>query len=450
MLVIYIDRQTNRLGYTINLIFREMLGVEYMVTTSRDRFIALSGAKLSYCKDKIFDELHIDSSDLMFQTNLYPVEVDYNDGDGMPKIFCNYSSDDALGFDIFAATFYMVSRYEEYLPFIRDEHSRFCANDSIAFQKKFYLKPVVNIWAAYLKNKLRDKYPSLTFEERRFSFINTIDIDSAYSYKYKGIYRTIGGLVRDLKDRRIAECLQRVRVLLNMEKDPYDCFDYLYSVIGKYKLKSIFFFLFSIRTKYDKNISPYNHHFQMLVKSISDYAQVGIHPSYYSLEYPQYIAEHIKLISSIIHKPITSSRFHYLRFRLPKSFTDVEDCGIEDEYSMGYAAHIGFRAGICTPYNFYDLERDQETKLRVHPFAFMDVALKNGLNMTTSQAWQIIKQLIDEVKQVEGDFISVWHNESLSDSGQWEGWREVYQQQIEYISTIIKGAERNSKDIKTS
>ncbi|MCF0210974.1 MAG: hypothetical protein HUK18_06685, partial [Bacteroidales bacterium] len=48
MLVIYIDKQTNRLGYTINLLFKDVLGVEFMVTTSKETFIAEKGAKLSY------------------------------------------------------------------------------------------------------------------------------------------------------------------------------------------------------------------------------------------------------------------------------------------------------------------------------------------------------------------------------------------------------------------
>ena len=433
MLIIYIDKQTNRLGYTINLIFKEILKVDYIVTTSKDQFIALSGAKLSYCDNRIFDEIHIGSSPIMFETNLYPVEIEYNENDGIPKIFCKYSNEESLGFDIFAATFYMVSRYEEYLPFIKDEHSRFCVSNSIAFQKDFYLKPVVNIWAKYLKKILIEKYPELVFGKSEFIFTNTIDIDMAYCYKEKGFYRSIGGFLRDFKNKEFAHCVKRLRVLLKIDKDPYDCFDWLYSIIDKYNIKSTFFFLLSIRTKYDKNISPYNHKFQMLLKSISDYAKVGIHSSYYCLEYPKYLNEHIKLMSSIIHKPITANRFHYLRFRLPNSYRNAAYNGISDEYSMGYANNIGFRSGICTPYNFYDLERDQETKLRIHPFAFMDVALKNGMQLNVSNAWEKIKILIDEVSEVDGEFISIWHNESLSNIVEWLGWKDLYQRQIEYI-----------------
>ena len=322
------------------------------------------------------------------------------------------------------------------MPFIRDEHSRFCTSDSILQQKNCLDKPVVNIWVNLLKEKLLEKYPSLEFPAKHFHFINTIDVDMAYSYKGKGVYRTIGGMCRDIINGQFSAVKERFRVLLSLEKDPYDCFDYILRQVDKYHLNTIFFFLMSMHNKFDKNISPYNHSFQMLIKRLSDYCEIGIHPSYYSIEEPDGIEMGMKMLSNIIHRNINCSRFHYLRFHLPSSFRDIYDIGVRDEYSVGYAEHIGFRAGICSPYNFYDLERDQETKLRVHPFMFMDVALKNGLKLNTTEAWQKIKQLIDEVKKVNGELISIWHNESLSDTGQWQGWRNLYEKQLEYIKEI--------------
>lgn len=437
MLVIYIDRQTNRLGYTINLIFRQMLKTDYIITTSRDQFIALKGAKLSYCSESIIDEVHIPSSDLLFETNISALDIDYVFEDGIPKIFRSYGQGDALGFDVFAAVFYMVSRYEEYLPFIRDGHSRFCATDSIAYQKGFYDKPVVNIWVEFLKDKLLGKYPFLEFEERKFSFENTIDVDMAYSYKGKDIYRTAGGFLRDMKNGDFHLCYERIKVLCGIKKDPYDCFDYIVSTICSNKLRSVFFFLLGMRSEYDKNISPYNYSFQMLIKNISDIASVGIHPSYYSMENPQEMTSQIKHLSSVIHKSVTSSRFHFLRFNLPSSYRDLVTNGITDDYSMGYSDEIGFRAGICVPYNFYDLEKDCETKLRIHPFMFMDVVLKNKMQLSPEDAWIKIREMIDRVREVKGEFTGIWHNESLSSTGQWQGWREVYGQEIKYIKDIM-------------
>lgn len=433
MLLIYIDKQTNRLGYTINLIFRDILGVDFNVTTNKDQFVALECEKLSYSKSKVYDELHITSTNLLFETTISSQEIDYYTKDDIPYLFKIYNKDEVLGFDIFAAIFYLVSRYEEYLPFIQDVHSRFRANDSIAYQKGFLLKPVVNIWVNLLKEELKKKYPQMVFKQRKFNFLNTIDVDMAYSYKGKGLYRNCGGFVRDLINGNFEDCGKRIRVLWFKEKDPYDSFDYILSTLTKYKLKTLFFILFGQNDKYDKNISPYNRRFQLLVKYLGDYAKIGIHPSYFCFDSPEEMPMQVKLLSSTIHKAITRSRFHYLRFRLPKSYRTLIDNEITEDFSMGYADQVGFRAGICTSFNFYDLERDCETKLRVHPFAFMDVALKNGLGLKEEAVIKKIKYLIDQVRDVDGDLISIWHNESLSNYKEWKNWRQIYEKQIEYV-----------------
>ena len=107
------------------------------------------------------------------------------------------------------------------------------------------------------------------------------------------------------------------------------------------------------------------------------------------------------------------------------------DYDITDDYSMGYAALPGFRAGICSTYNFYDLDREEETKLRIHPFAVMDGTLKDYMELSPDEAIDHIKVLIDEVKKVHGTFISLWHNETLSDKKRWNGWLRVYESLLE-------------------
>jgi len=38
--------------------------------------------------------------------------------------------------------------------------------------------------------------------------------------------------------------------------------------------------------------------------------------------------------------------------------------------------------------------------------------------------------LIEEVKNVNGTFISLWHNDTFSNYKQWEGWESVYKEMI--------------------
>jgi hypothetical protein len=99
---------------------------------------------------------------------------------------------------------------------------------------------------------------------------------------------------------------------------------------------------------------------------------------------------------------------------------------------MRYASLVGFRASICTPFNFYDLDNELETKLKIHPFAAMEGTFKYYMNVPPEDAIKNMKSLIDAVKSVDGIFISLWHNDSLNDRGIWQGWRKVYEEMVQY------------------
>ena len=45
-----------------------------------------------------------------------------------------------------------------------------------------------------------------------------------------------------------------------------------------------------------------------------------------------------------------------------------------------------------------------------------------------------IKPLIDEVKKVNGDFMSLWHNDTLNDRKIWTGWKEVYEKMVQHAA----------------
>ena len=104
---------------------------------------------------------------------------------------------------------------------------------------------------------------------------------------------------------------------------------------------------------------------------------------------------------------------------------------IEEDYTMGYAEKIGFRASICSPFYFYDLDMEITTQLKIVPFAVMEATFQYYLKSTPEEAFEQIKNLLQKVKDVKGTFVSVWHNESLSDEGIWKGWRTVYEQLLE-------------------
>ena len=431
MLLIYTHKITHRNKYIFNLFFKDTLGVDFTLISDPEEFKLFNGVKLSYTTTPICDELFFCSRNLLFETGISEQNIsifEYNNS----KVFFATGKISAIPFDIFAASFYLVSRYEEYLPHIRDEHDRFDAKDSIAFINGFLQKPIVNTWINWIKELLQKKYPHLIFPEKKYEYISTIDIDNAYAYREKGFTRSIGGYLKSILKFDFHEIVERTKVILRLQKDPYDTYDFQLDVLKKYKFRSIYFFLLGDYGVNDKNLPIESKRFQALIKRIGDYAYVGIHPSYGSNKSSEQLKKEVGRLSKVLHRDVTLSRQHFLKLTLPETYRNLIDLDITDDYTMGYASQIGFRASICTPLNFYDLDMDIETKLKIHPFAVMEGTLKYAMKVQPEEAFKKIKPLIDEAKAVNGVFVSLFHNDSLNNEKLWLGWRAVYEEMVEY------------------
>lgn len=434
MLLIYTHKITHRNKYIFNLIFKDYLNIDFALTDNVEEFKNYTSPKLSYTINPVSDELFFTSRNLLFESGITEQNIsifEYNN----EKVFFATGKASALPFDVFAASFFLVSRYEEYLPHIRDEHDRFDAKDSLAFQNNFLHKPVVNIWALWIKNALKNKYPQLQFPERKYQFVSTIDIDNAYAYREKGFTRSIGGYLKALSKFDINEIKQRTKVLLGLEKDPYDTYDFQLEILRKHKFKSVYFFLLGDYGVNDKNLPIESKKFQSLIKMLGDYADVGIHPSYGSNKSKEQLKKEVGRLSKVLHREVTKSRQHFLKLTLPETYRNLIDLDIKDDYTMGFASQVGFRASISTPFNFYDLDMELETKLKIHPFAIMEGTLKYYMKVKPEDAMKKIKPLIDEVKAVNGDFMSLWHNDTLNNQNLWVGWQKVYEEMVEYASS---------------
>ena len=132
-ILVYSHKLTNRGRYMFRLYFRELLGLELKMTDKAEDFIAAEGPKVSYTQHPLTDELFFYSRNLLFETGINEQNISVFDWNGN-KVFYATGKTSALPFDLFAAGFYLVSRYEEYLPHIRDPNDRFDAHNSLAWQ----------------------------------------------------------------------------------------------------------------------------------------------------------------------------------------------------------------------------------------------------------------------------------------------------------------------------
>ena len=433
-MLILVPKVTGRVMYVFDLMLRQLLGIEYDLTTDEEQFKAYEGAKMHYGTQRIEDEPFVKAVEILFERHIHEQAFRTVEFEGTVAPYAVYGNGNLMPFDVFAASFFLVSRYEEYLSQVRDQYGRFRAESSWMFENGMLQKPLVNIWTLALGQRLKAAHPDMPVKKPKFNFVPTYDVDAAWAYKHKGVYRTVGGFFKDLAEGDRERIRERHQVLRGKRKDPFDSFDFQFELQKEFKLKPIYFILCGDYDTNDKNISLRKELFRNLIKHIGDYADVGIHPSFSSYLSTSKLQREISNLSEVLHRPLTKSRQHFLRMNLPRSYQKLIELDISDDYTMGFASQAGFRAGIADTFRFYDLENDMVTNLRVHPFALMDGTMRDYLNLDVDASLELAKQLVDEVKAVGGTFIYLTHNETLGGEQRWVGWPEMYRQLLEYIT----------------
>ena len=429
MLLIYTPKITSRHKYIFKLFFNEIYQIKFQITEREDEFKAFDAAKLNYSNTSFEDEIFIESIGLLNEKGINQQDINVSPQNNIPAFFQS-QSDSSMGFDVFSASFYLVSRYEEYLPSVKDIHQRFQAENSLAYKHDFLQKPLINIWANSLMQKIKQKHPDLEVISPTYNYISTIDIDNAFYYLEKGFVRSLAGFFASLFNFDFNGIQQRFAVLSGKKKDPYDTYDTQLKLQKEYNLKVIYFILLADYGLNDKNISFTKRKFQLLIKRLADYASIGIHPSYGSNTNFAKLPKEIKRLEGITKREVTKSRQHFLKLTIPETYNQLVDLGIRDDYTMGFASAIGFRASICSAYTFYNLDTETILPIKIHPFAVMDATLFYYLKLSPAKSIAQISALIEEVNNVNGTFISLWHNDTFSNYKQWEGWESVYKEMI--------------------
>jgi hypothetical protein len=421
---------TPRLQYIVDFIGKELFDEPIMITSDRAAFVQATGPRLDYSDRSTnagIDEatFFLRPVGLLFETGIVPQEVECFDLN-FHKAF--FMTEGDLPFDILAASFYLLSRYEEYLPHDKDEYGRFAHTGALAYREGFLDLPLINIWLQEFKKALARIFPKIVFRYPSFKFIPTYDIDSAWSWLHKGWKRNLGGGLKALAGGQWSAVKQRINVLRGRQPDPFDAYEWLDSLHLYCRMRPYYFFLTAARRKgVDRNLSPSEPSFQDLVRYHAAGYRVGVHPSWQSGDSEDILKEEIEWMEYMTGRPITRSRQHYIRLSLPDTYRRLLRHGIDQDFSMGYGSINGFRASVASSFFWYDLEKEVTTRLRLFPFCFMDANSYYEQKYTAAQAMTELMHYYHLVRKVNGLMVTIWHNSFLGSDPQFEGWRQVYE-----------------------
>ncbi|MEO7530035.1 MAG: polysaccharide deacetylase family protein [Sediminibacterium sp.] len=421
-LLIYASQITARVAYIVGELFPPAELID-----SKEKFIAHHGVKICYSPEKFCSNtLWVVPFGLLQEDGIHEQKVNISEWKNR-KIFFATSGD--IPFDIFSASFYLLSRYEEYMPHELDEYGRYSHTNSIAYKNNFLREPLVNEWMQLLEVQLKERCSNSRFsiQQSTFKFTPTYDIDEAFSYLHKPLWKNILGFFRDFLLGKFEQVVERGNVYSGRRPDPFDTFEWIDALHEKYQLKPIYFFLTIIkRGVYDKNISAGKKALKQLYERLSAKYSSGLHPSWQSGTEEWLLQKELEKLQDIIHCPVTMSRNHYLRFTIPHTYRRLLTAGITDDYSMAYGNVNGFRASYALPYHWYDIEKEIVTDLVIHPFCFMEATSFFNQGYSVEQAADEIQYYYTIVKKVNGEFITLFHNHFLTEQLQWIQWREMY------------------------
>jgi len=424
MLTIYADQISKRLTYTLSVIFDDRK-IEYRLVNDVQSFTDAPIPKLVYSENPSLEKYaSIYPSTLLFEEDIlkhivHKKEWETNEVlsiDGVP--------------DILASIFYVISLYDDYLQEETDIHDRNIGSNSLLFKMKWLNQVIVERWSEQLIAFIETQNGcSLNAQKIPFNIIPTFDIDNAYAYRLKKGWRKYMSIAKDLLKNNRMRLKERKEVLSGLKKDPYDTYDKIEAIANRGFDVKVFWLLGEYGT-YDRNIDYNNLNHRRLIYEVDRYANVGLHPSYRSNQSKSSLREEKLRIEEILDREVTHTRQHFLKVKLPITYTDLEKVGFTDDYSLGYADQLGFRAGIARPFMWFNLNENEVSNLKLHPISYMDGTLNEYMELTIDEAVKTVNKLKTEVKTYGGNLVALWHNETIGDYVKWKGWSRVLEETL--------------------
>ena len=423
MLLVYTHKITPRLRYTFKHFFESVLGIKVDFTTKLEVFIAQNGPKMSYANAPLGNEFFVNSNALLFEQGAHDIEITVSQWEGLPAFF-DCSKESMLPFDVFAATFFLISRYEEYLTHVKDDSDRFMSDQCLAVQNDFLELPVIDLWAKKTLDLLLQKFPEL--EQSKKSTVHCIplvEVASAYKYKHKSFLRNTAQFVISLSNFEIWSIVEQTMVLLGLWKDPWNNFNDFFSLFKNTRVKPRFFFLFSKITFYDQGISIFNDTFHYLIKSVADYHKVSLLVSTEARQKVKVFKSELERFESIIHRNTKFLRFNRGVTKVFDTYRNVLGMEQAEDFSLGYHDKIGYRASTAVPFRFYDLGKEIETALVLYAVVATEEALRT---LDVNAAFKKLEDLKKQIPTSTGVHVFSVTNAIFSPHNKNTLWKEAY------------------------
>ncbi len=431
--------------YVLSILLDEILGISYTIEYSENfegyLFLISNGNEVLIEESSLWVKNYTSPFDYLNVNNI-PQRVsgmkvmDYLKQDTIPILFGEAEVRETVNqivckADILASSFFMLSRWEEYVVKDRDQHNRFPAKCSLAFKEGFLDRPIVNEYAELLWSFLN----SMGFEgkrkDREYNVLVSHDIDDPFFWQRSFILDWKYIASRIIKGFNFKPLFNYLQTLVDKTKDPYYTFPTLISIAKKNNIVPNFYFMVGGATKYDKRYNPTARKIGQLYNLLKgEGCVIGLHPSYDTYNNPDLFSSEVQKFSTAFLQNAHIGRQHYLRFEVPTTWSLWEGAGLQYSNTLTYAQQAGFRCGICQPYQVFDILQRKKLNLVERPLVVMEHSLINYEGLSREDAKLHFTKLNQEVRKYGGEFTFLWHNSFFLDAKKFTVDTKFYEELI--------------------
>jgi hypothetical protein len=321
--------------------------------------------------------------------------------------------------DLITLPFLLLSHCDDYPTATRDQHARQTYKNSLNDRYNIIDFPLVDHYALLIRKAVLDNFPDIIVTPRRSKIIVTHDIDELYRFPnlYKTVKTIFGGDLWTRKNPKffLQSVNQLFKTLRNRINDPYiSGLQQLIEVVQNLQHSNIEQIVFIKGLKAGESDATYDIHDPALAQLI-DYlksraVKIGLHSGYHAYNNPEIYQREQSRLANLLQHPVTLGRQHFLRYSHDATLQVWQQNGLEHDYTLGFAEREGFRCGTCHPYFLYDREHDCSTAIIEHPLIIMDGTFFQYQQASPEAACCKMRQLCEACRQVEGDFVLLWHN----------------------------------------
>ncbi|HOV65529.1 MAG TPA: polysaccharide deacetylase family protein [Bacillota bacterium] len=435
--------------YITNTVFKEFLGLDVNIQFDEDRRDVLitdeNGRRSLVLADRLFSfpkELWLapgslprqplkqwDVQGILTEVSILcgRVPVIYGIDPETTSFFETTENKIRIGLDILGSAFFMLTRYEELVNPIRDEHDRFPAEASLAFHAQFLERPVIDEYVEILWACIARLWPGLQRRGHEYKAFLTHDVDEPFGVKDQSIPRILKRVAGDVLVRRSPRTA--VRRLCSLVRpgeacerlDPNNTFDWLMDESEAMGLESAFYFMAGTKSDYDSGYDLRTGPLQRLLRRIHERGhEIGLHPGYGTYRDGELLITELSLLREAmaaagVCQEVLGGRHHYLRWDPRQTWQHWDAAGLSYDSTLSFAQQPGFRSGTCREYPVFSLISRSPLRLRERPLILMDASLLSREYMALSQSAVIekIAALSNACRRVRGTFTLLWHNDML-------------------------------------